>query len=313
MRQDIDQLHVKGSVLVIKNGKTLLKYATANKTDTSYLINSVQKSMTAAMVMQEVQKKKLKLSDKLKKFYPDVEGSSSVTIANLLDMTSGLDIASGEYLGTTKFVSEHDNMQSNIKKTVFDKAMLGKWHYTSLNYVYLCGILSKLENKDYEEIFRKTYIDKLNLKHTEFLWADKKKLQESHWVPGYEKKDGKYVKVSYKDAVRDAHNELGAGSIVMSNDDLAKSIRYILNGSILTANSRKILFKGEAPSYYNGGLYNLKDYESANGAGEGYYTFMRSTRDGKDMIIIQANYTAEGKFSKIKKKVNHIMSMMMQF
>ena len=56
----------------------------------------------------------------------------------------------------------------------------------------------------------------------------------------------------------------------------------------------------------------MKKYKSANGAGEGYYTFMRSTKDGKNMIIIQDNHTVPGEFGKIKKKVNRIMSIMME-
>ena len=46
MRQSLDNVGFEGSVLVIKNGKTYLNYATANKTDTSYLINSVPVSYT---------------------------------------------------------------------------------------------------------------------------------------------------------------------------------------------------------------------------------------------------------------------------
>ena len=85
MRQAIDHVGVKGSVLVINHGKVLLNYATDNKPDTSYLINSVQKSMTAAMVRQEVERGNLKLSDKRSKFDPNVDGASSVKISNLID------------------------------------------------------------------------------------------------------------------------------------------------------------------------------------------------------------------------------------
>ena len=55
MRQQIDALGIKGSVLIIRKGKILLNYADSNTTDTSYLINSAQKSLTAAMVMRLVQ------------------------------------------------------------------------------------------------------------------------------------------------------------------------------------------------------------------------------------------------------------------
>ncbi|WP_201725806.1 serine hydrolase domain-containing protein, partial [Lactobacillus helveticus] len=110
MRQAIDRLGIKGSVLVTSNRKPLLEYATNNSTDTSYLINSVQKSMTAAMVMREVQKGKLKLDDPLSKFYPNVDGADNVKISNLLTMTSGLDLETDQQLGTPKFISDEANI-----------------------------------------------------------------------------------------------------------------------------------------------------------------------------------------------------------
>ena len=194
MRQAIDHVGVKGSVLVINHGKVLLNYATDNKPDTSYLINSVQKSMTAAMVMHEVEKGKLKLSDKLAKFYPNVEGADSVKISNLINMTSGLDLQTDQQLGTPEFISDEANIKHDAQYTVFDASKLGKWHYTSVNYIFLCGILSKLEKKSYEQLFHDTYIKPLNLTHSEFLWSDKAKLLASHWVPGYEMREGEYVK-----------------------------------------------------------------------------------------------------------------------
>ena len=104
MRRAINRLGIKDSVLVTSNMKPVLNYATNNSTDTSYLINSVQKSMTAAMVMREVQKGKLSLKDKLSKYYPNVAGAQKVRISNLLDMTSGLDLEKGQELGTKKFI-----------------------------------------------------------------------------------------------------------------------------------------------------------------------------------------------------------------
>lgn len=313
MRHAIDHLGVKGSVLAIRNGKTWLKFATGNQADTSYLINSVQKSMTAAMIMREVQKGKLKLSTKLSRFYEGIPGADQVRISNLLNMTSGLDLKPGEKLGEDIFRSDEDNFQTDIKKTSFNPKMLGKWHYTSVNYVYLCGILTQLTHKSYEQLFRDTYIKPLHLKQTEFLWSSKKKLLASNWVPSYEKVDGQYQHVPHADAIKDAHDELGAGSIVMSNTDLAKVMQLILTSNFLTNKSRELLYHSVAPSYYNGGFYNLKRYKMANGAGEGYYTFFRSTHDGKTMLIVQANHTAKGKFVKIKKKINRIMDFLTYF
>lgn len=313
MRQAINRLGIKGSVLVTSENKILLNYATDNGTDTSYLINSVQKSMTAAMVMHEVEKEKLNLNDTLVQFFPNVAGAGSIKISNLLNMTSGLDLKHGQSLGTKDYISDQANLAHVEKNTVFNAKKLGKWHYTAVNYIFLCGILSKLEHKSYEKLFRATYIKPLKLRQTEFLWSRKKQLQESNWVPGYEKKGGAYVQVEHKEAVKAAHDELGAGSIVMSNADLQKTLIYILNGKLLTPQNRQVLYKGQAPKYYNGGFYNLTNYKAANGAGEGYYTFVRSTKNGKDIIIIQANHTKKGEFTKIKKKIDCIMSIMLHF
>lgn len=304
---------VKGSVTVIRNGKTLLDYANWNKSDTSYLINSVQKSMTATMVMREVEKGKLSLDDTVSEFYPNVPGADYVKIKNLLNMTSGLDLKKGKKLGTKIFVSDKDNLKHDIKKTKFNKKKLGKWHYTAINYVLLCGIISKIENKSYEQLFRSTFIKPLKLQNTEFLWSNKKKLQKSNWVPGYvfSEIDQAYERVPHQKAVLDAHNELGAGSVVMSNHDLAKTIRYILTGDVLSSQSRSVLFKGKKPKFYNGGFYNWSEYKIANGAGEGYYTFMRATPDAKNIIIIQSNLTSKGNFKPYKNEVNNIMSMML--
>lgn len=309
MRQAFNKLHIKGSFLVIKNGQPWLNYATANKLDTSYLINSVQKSMTATMVMREVQNHKLKLSTKIKTFYPTIPGGSKISIEDLLTMKSGLNLKPGESLGTDIFYSDKDNLKSDLKKTVFDEKKLGKWHYTSLNYVYLCGIISKLENEDYEKLFRATFIDKFNLKNTEFLWSNMSDLQASNLVPGYHRHHGKYIPVDYQLAVKEAHDELGAGSIVMSNHDLAVVVHAILAGKLLNKASRRALFKGMAPKYYNGGFYNIDGIKKANGAGMGYYTFLRASNNGKNMIIIQTNKMPYSRFGEIKDKLDGLVPL----
>ncbi|MDF7671737.1 serine hydrolase [Lactobacillus sp. ESL0701] len=313
MRQKIDALGIKGSVLVIKNGKTLLDYATENTTDTSYLINSVQKSMTAAMVMHEVQEGNLSLHDHLSKFYPEIPGAKKITIKNLLSMTAGLDLKPGANLGQKHFISDNSNINHDIAKTMFTAKMLGKWHYSSLNYIYLCGIMTQITGKSYEQLFRESYVKPLQLKHTAFLWSKSEKIITSGLVPGMFYRDGRYLVVKHKTALRDARNELGAGSVVMSNEDIAKVMHYILAGNILTNKSRKLLYAAGPPAYYNGGLYNNVKYnlKTANGAGDGYYTFVRSTDNGRTMMIIQSNQTNSGQFVILKAEINQIMAQLL--
>lgn len=314
MRQRIDALGIKGSVLVISKGKVLLDYASNNTTDTSYLINSVQKSMTAAMVMKLVQAGKLSLHERLAHFYPAIPGAQKITLENLLTMTAGLDLKPGARLGRKHFVSDRDNLACNVKKTVFKPKMLGKWYYSSLNYVYLCGIMTLVTGQSYEQLFRATYVKPLQLKHTEFLWSKPGRIIASRLVPGMIYRGGRYDVVKHKKALQAAHDELGAGSVVMSNHDLAKVMDYILAGRLLSKKSRQKLYQARPPAYYNGGFYNDASLglKTANGAGEGYYTFLRSTKTAKTMIIIQANKTRLGDFDRLKPEIDKIMLQLLK-
>lgn len=314
MRQRIDALGIKGSVLVISKGKVLLDYASNNTTDTSYLINSVQKSMTAAMVMKLVQAGKLSLHERLAHFYPSIPGAQKITLENLLTMTAGLDLKPGARLGRKHFVSDRDNLACNVKKTVFKPKMLGKWYYSSLNYVYLCGIMTLVTGQSYEQLFRATYVKPLQLKHTEFLWSKPGRIIASRLVPGMIYRGGRYDVVKHKKALQAAHDELGAGSVVMSNHDLAKVMNYILAGGLLNKKSRQKLYRAKPPAYYNGGFYNDASLglKTANGAGEGYYTFLRSTKTAKTMIIIQANKTRLGDFDRLKPEIDKIMLQLLK-
>lgn len=314
MRQRIDALGIKGSVLVISKGKVLLDYASNNTTDTSYLINSVQKSMTAAMVMKLVQAGKLSLHERLAHFYPAIPGAQKITLENLLTMTAGLDLKPGARLGRKHFVSDRDNLACNVKKTVFKPKMLGKWYYSSLNYVYLCGIMTLVTGQSYEQLFRATYVKPLQLKHTEFLWSKPGRIIASRLVPGMIYRGGRYDVVKHKKALQAAHDELGAGSVVMSNHDLAKVMNYILAGGLLNKKSRQKLYRAKPPAYYNGGFYNDASLglKTANGAGEGYYTFLRSTKTAKTMIIIQANKTRLGDFDRLKPEIDKIMLQLLK-
>ena len=263
MRQQIDALGIKGSVLVIRKGKVLLNYADSNTTDTSYLINSAQKSLTAAMVMRLVQDGKLSLQDRLSKFYPEIPGAKKIKIEHLLAMRAGLHLKPGAKLGRKHFVSDQDNIACDVKKTVFDPKLLGKWHYSSLNYVYLCGIITKVTNKSYEQLFHETYVEPLKLKHTEFLWSKPHRILKSGLVPGFFYRNGHYDIIKHEAALRDAHND-------------------------------------------------KQKTKLANGAGEGYYTFMRTTNDAKTMIIIQSNRTRKNEFDKLKKSVNQVMRQLLE-
>ncbi|KRL63005.1 serine hydrolase domain-containing protein [Lactobacillus psittaci] len=304
MRQSLNKLAFHGSVLVIKNGKVAMNYATANKTDTSYLINSVQKFMTATLVMRAVQDGKMSLNDKVAKYYPNIPGGNKVTIANLLQMTSGLTLKDKVKLGTVPFVSDAKNFKYAVANTQFDSKMLGKSFYSTLNYVLLSGIVAKVNHTSYEKLVEKYFIKRLKLKHTAFVWSKARILANINFVSGYSVGSNGKVNKTKLD-LNEIHGELGAGSLAMSNQDLYKVLKDALSGNILTEQSRQIIFKGNPPGFYNGGFYNNSSFKGANGASDGYYTFVRTSNDGQDAIIVQSNYQT-GNFYKLRAEMNKL-------
>lgn len=149
------------------------------------------------------------------------------------------------------------------------------------------------------------------MKNTAFYWDAVNDPEPSKSLTGHRFTHDHWVTVNTDKALELAHHSLGAGSITMSNQDMIKVINYIFNGGMLTKKSKAYLFKGKAPSYYNGGLYNLKNYHVANGAGSGFYTFIRISNDGKKILVIQSNHTVSGRFTHYKKQVDKVMNQFM--
>jgi CubicO group peptidase (beta-lactamase class C family) len=90
-----------GSLTVAKDGKVLysraIGYSQINgsqrkpaTTASRYRIGSITKTFTAALVFQFVEEGKLKLSDTLDKFFPQIPNAGKITIEHILTHRSGI-------------------------------------------------------------------------------------------------------------------------------------------------------------------------------------------------------------------------------
>src|SRR5213596_2614032 len=95
----IKGLLIPGAVVVLRtpqgeftaaSGTTQLNTKNAPRTDTYFRIASNTKTMTAAVIMQLAQESKLGLNDSVSKYVPGVPNGDNITIAQLLEMRSGL-------------------------------------------------------------------------------------------------------------------------------------------------------------------------------------------------------------------------------
>src|SRR5881394_3567107 len=93
------ELLIPGAVVLLRtpqgdftaaSGTTQLNTKNPPRADTYFRIASNTKTMTAAVIMRLVQENKLSLDDPLSKYVPGVPNGDNITIAQLLEMRSGL-------------------------------------------------------------------------------------------------------------------------------------------------------------------------------------------------------------------------------
>ena len=302
IKSELKNMNYHGSILLYKNGKTALNWyynqGRINKEDNrSFLINSVQKNMTAALIIKAIQQHKLTLNDRLSKFYPHVAGASDIKISNLINMSSGLNI-SDEKMSLYSKGNEQDSIESISKHITFDKSKLNLNQYSSINYVLLAGILQKIYHKSYKELFTSEFINRLNLKHTSF---EKNK-------PGFNAEDGHINGINQSGDNSALDGIIGAGNVYMSNHDLLKTELLILNQYKDTI-AGKAVWNSKSINKYAGGFYNLSDIKISNGAGNGYYTTVIIDKNNRYALVMQTNYT-NGHFTEFKSDARKIYKIL---
>ncbi|MFT8995871.1 serine hydrolase domain-containing protein [Lentilactobacillus hilgardii] len=285
-----------GTALVVKNGRTIYHrgfgYANfakrrRNTANSAFLINSILKSLTGAMLMQEVGKGKLKVSDKLSKFYPKIKGAQQITLHQMLEMTSGL----FETRWPKTVTTENQLLSYVTKHAYFQSQQVGRFNYQPVNFIILAGVLKKVTGQSYYELFNRRIIQKYHLQQTGFLPT------LTHIYNGAIGYGGtlnvrNYRKVNHFTAAG-ITNQLGVGDVYMSTGDLYRIERRLVTGR-LTSPALTALQTTPVNSngIYSGGLYKLRSGIGFYGHGLGnfYEDSLAISNNGQDAVVLLSNY-----------------------
>lgn len=199
---------------------------------TRYRIGSITKMFTAAMIFQLVEEGKLKLTDTLDKFYPQIPNARKITVAQILNHRSGIHSFTGDadfptWRTTPKTQSE---MLAVIAKSAPDFEPGAKEQYSNSGYVILGYIVEKVGGKPYREALKERITSKIGLKDT---------------YPGAGKTDaGASESYSYRYAGnwrQETETDLsipgGAGAILSTPADLTKFIHALFESKLVSAES----------------------------------------------------------------------------
>ena len=182
-----DNLHKKygfnGNILVAKKGKIIYQGAKgwadylhrdSLKINSEFELASITKTFTGVAIMQLVEAGKIKLTDDVKKFYPNFP-YDGITVKLLLSHRSGMmnyvyfidNIWRKEKKDQKKGISNNDVMNVIAEKKPNPYAKPDKvFHYNNSNFMVLGAIIEKVTGKTYAEYLMENIFKPAGMKNT---------------------------------------------------------------------------------------------------------------------------------------------------
>lgn len=210
--------------------------------DTKIRIGSITKTYTAVLVLKAVEEGKLKLTDKLYSFYPQVKNADKITIEQLLNHQTGI-VNFTEILGENEWEQSPHTEEQFINYFVNETSNFEPgtdFEYSNTNYALLGFILEKIYNKSFAEIVEEIICAPLNLKNTYFSTETDEAKNEAL---SYNIQD-KYI----QNAKVNFSNHPASGGMVSTAMELNIFLSALFNGKLISEKSLELMLpknKGE--------------------------------------------------------------------
>lgn len=254
-----------------------------NSNTTLFPLASLQKVMTGAIIEQLAASKKLSLNDKLSRYYPSVTNSKNITLRQLLNHRSGID------MDETAPSTVLNTQSAELNYTLAQLKVSGdtSFTYTNANYTLLAAVASKVTGQNYDTLIQNRIIKPLKLTHT-YAWN---KLPSTSTVAnGYRYSNGQ-DNVAQNVSQKLMSSLLGAGNYYTTPSDYYTIQKGLRNGKILTksqyydlANDYKLSYAGGL-YHYSGGIKRVRGALS----GAGYNNILYGSEGNKTGVILFAN------------------------
>lgn len=275
-----------GTALIVHHNKIILQkgYGEAdeqqhrhNDASTLFQLASIEKAMTAVLIMQQIESGKLSFDSKLSDYYPNVVNADNITIRDLITMSSGL----SQRIQPTTFESEEDNIEfSAIHAVKIGEPGNGiGWSYQPVNYRLLAGILMKLTNKTFAVLLNQVFNNTYHLDARSYQDFIKSKHRSIGYDNSYDKAYGEN-QVTYD-------RETGTGNIAMTTGALYRFYRLMIDKVIIKHPSQ--LWQTRVGETYAAGMYHEGKYFNAHGILPGFEPTVVISNNGQDAVILLSN------------------------
>lgn len=254
-----------GGVLVARDGQVVLAkgYGYANESldpitaDSLFDIGSVAKSFTAAAILRLEMDGKLKTSDPVAAFFPDLdlgERGQTVTLHHLMTHTSGMSDRGA--IQTLDF-PDRDEAVRRAMRSRFTAAPGEQWDYCNAGYVVLAAVVEITSGRPFEQYLREAIFLPAGMRDTGFI--DGEHLDLSRGTARII--TGRTGRPRRTDITGDGWGWglRGAGGIVTTMNDLVKWERAIAAETILSAEAKKKWWTAAKDDYACGWFVETTD------------------------------------------------------
>ncbi len=243
-----------GSVLVAKDGKPILQksYGLANRERaipvteaTVFDVASITKQFTATAILQLEEAGKLKVTDPLNKFFPDLpKDKQAITLHHLLTHTSGLPgVVEGETPTRNIFLRRIFEARLNAEPGT-------RYAYSNAGYTILAALIEILSGGSYEAFLRERLFAPAGLTNTGF-YEDKEKWPDGAVAHGYDDLTDKGAPTSWKPD----YKYRGSSYVLTSATDLYKWEQALAGERILSKAAKQKFFHPHVQSDIPGAQY----------------------------------------------------------
>lgn len=238
-----------GSILVADKGEIIYKkgfgFANAewdilNAPDTKFRLGSITKQFTSMLIMQLVEKGKIKIEDKISDYlsYFRKDIGEKVTIHHLLTHTSGIP----SYTSRPGFF-ENDSRDPYKPQEFIEKFCSGdlefepgtQFRYNNSGYFILGAIIEEITKMSYEEALSKNIFEPLGMKNTGY----------DHWETILSRRATGYSR-EFKELTNSPYLDMSlpyaAGSLYSTVEDLYLWDRAIASNKILSEKYSAMIF-----------------------------------------------------------------------
>ncbi len=312
-----------GAVLVAKNEKILysnqigiadFKKKAPLKKESVFQLASVSKQFTAAAIMLLNERKKVRLTDTVNRYFPDFP-FKNVTIKNLLNHTAGL--PKYFWVAEHKWLKEKAPTNSEMM-TFLESSDVQRYFksgrnfdYSNTGYFVLASIVEKVSGTSFSSFLKSNIFEPLQMKHSYVYSFENDSIKEDQ-LDGYRLHRG-WRQLKTKGAVNDAI--VGDKNVYTTAEDLFKWTHGLNTGRLLSKESLALMYsKGETiygreVPYGFGFRIDTKREKSIyhHGKWNGFSTGLTKYLED-DLVVIVLEHTSYNATKSLTKKIKKIVT-----